>query len=184
MYLSQSIERSVVDGYRRFQLYVWRVVLSGTGRPQWKLHRKGYWRDAPPWAADARASSTVRANADKLICFMQDAGPNKFVTMAQSERLTGILKPAALDYLTEHVNDSPTLSNYAKPPKVKEKKEVFVPAPPTPVELAEREAAKARDKMRFWEEKVRHAQAKVKEWQKEVWRRQAKVKRLEDKESE
>lgn len=176
MYVCNSVERSVVKKRVQFQLYVWRVEMSPTGRPVWKLHRKGHW--ARGYSSEDQMIRMCRNTAEANVPFMQDAGPDKPVTMRQAEVLTGHLRPAALDYLTEHVNDSPTVSNYVKPAKVKRAEPARAPAP-TKVDIARQKHLRALNKVTQWDEAILHAEVKRKEWRKKAHRLEQRLNRLE-----
>jgi hypothetical protein len=111
VYLAQSIEpvtRSHAGGRQSgFRLMVWRVALSPQGRPVWRVQRDvgTWWSWSDAELHVTRARQNARAAGAKTIPFMQDAGPGKFVTPRQAERLTGLHMPAAMDALTEQVQE-------------------------------------------------------------------------------
>jgi hypothetical protein len=147
----------------QYQLYVWRVDLNPAGRPVWTLHRRGYW--CRNYNSDKVMIGMCRKRGEPGVPFMQDAGPGKLVTMKQAERLTGLLAPAAMDRLTETVNDSPTLSNYVKPAKAKaEEPPPEAKATRTRVDIARQKHQRALNKVTQWYEAIAHAEAKHKEW--------------------
>lgn len=132
MYLCYSIERSNPKPLRANshkydfmdQVYVWKVVIQNE-RPVWRLHKKGYWRKFMSY--HDTSDKKCHARAPENVPYMQTAAPGERVTQAQAMKLVGMtLGAAALDFLTENVNDNPELSNYVEPAKPKKTKKAKV----------------------------------------------------------
>lgn len=171
MYLSQQIERFLLKttyaGQQpRFRLIAYRVQLDDSGRPIWKLHRQvgDYYNDAE-----------ARLNRLKNVPLLSSPAPNKKVTMGEAVRLTGLKAPAALDYLTENVSDSPVLQNYVKPKKVKEPK-----PEPTPLEVAYSKASLADSKVEEYDRRIRRLELLRAKWVRKARAQRTRISKLEE----
>jgi hypothetical protein len=190
MYLAQQIEevRDNQQGYAYFgvRLLRYRVALDKTGRPVWRMDKqRGTWWNSTPYVSDtsgplSSAKDWIRQYASH-VPLMASVGPNKRVSMAEAERLTGILRPAALDYLTERVlaNNENDIENYVKPKPAKKPKAAPEPkSEPTPAEVATASAERARAKVAQWERRAAHAAKKIKEWERRAKYHERRVAKL------
>jgi hypothetical protein len=108
MYLCQKTEQVQVGRGVGYRVVVFRVELDSSGRPVWTRHSEGQTY------ASQYASHYY---SQKGILFLQRPADGLHVTPGEAARLTGLHAPAALDFLTETVSDSPTIQNFQKPRK-------------------------------------------------------------------
>jgi hypothetical protein len=113
VYLCQQTQQVQVGRNVGYRVLILKVELDPSGRPVWRAHSAG-----EVYLSDYAA----RYHSRKGVLYLQRPEDGKLVTPAEAARLTGFLAPAALDYLTEQVNDSETVQNYQTPKKERRKR--------------------------------------------------------------
>jgi hypothetical protein len=113
VYLCQRTQQVQVGRNVGYRVLILKVELDPSGRPVWREHSAG-----EVYLSDYAA----RYHSRKGVLYLQRPEDGKPVTPAEAARLTGLLAPAALDYLTENVSDSEAIQNFQKPKKERKKK--------------------------------------------------------------
>ena len=177
MYCCQAVDTVRRKAYHydtetRYRVLYFKVVLNAAGQPVWASD--GYAGD---WYTESAAKST---GGRKGVLWNAGASHGRLVTMAEAERLTGLQAPAALDYLTEQVQegDSPILQNYQKPKPVKPPKPE--PVPPTADEIADGKAQRAEAKAAEYDRRIRRMEELRAKWAKKAKYHRSRAKKLRE----